>query len=94
MHLAGVVDEATAECLAVQLDALVAMRLGAGAGFARAIAREYWAYYYPTQERRYRSPECRDGSSLDLFPGHRGWPAPSVYPSDLARAIARVASRG
>ena len=67
VHLAGVVDEAAADCLAMQLDALVAMQLGASPAFARTLARDYWAQYYPAQEPEYRSPQCRDGGSLDLF---------------------------
>lgn len=89
MHLAGVVDEAQADCFGAQLDVLVAEGLGAESGFARSLAREYWAYYYGSQDRRYRSPECRDGGKLDLFPTRRGWPAPSTYPPNLARSIHR-----
>jgi hypothetical protein len=89
MHLAGIVDEAQADCLAAQLDALVAVGLGAGPGFARSLAREYWSYYYPSQDRRYRSADCRDGGKLDLFPTRRGWPSPDRYPSSLAHSIHR-----
>ena len=89
MHLAGVVDEAQAECLAAQVGALVAVGLGAEPGFARSLAREYWSYYYPSQDRRYRSAECRDGGKLDLFPSRRGWPTPDAYPSSPARSIHR-----
>ena len=88
MHLAGVLDEAVADCLGMQVDALVAMRLGALPGFARSLAREYWALYYPSQERPYRSPACRDGGMLDLFPDRRGWPSPTSYPAGVARRIA------
>jgi hypothetical protein len=95
MHLAGVIDEAQADCFAAQLDAIVAVGLGAEPGFARSLAREYWAYYYPTQDRRYRSAECRDGRKLDLFPSRRGWPTPDTYPLSVARSIHRfvVAAR-
>jgi hypothetical protein len=93
MHLAGVVDEARAECLAVQLDAFVAAHLGATTRFARSLAREYWRYYYPSQDRRYRSAECRDGGTLDLFPSRYGWPTPGTYPSHPARSIHRFAVR-
>jgi hypothetical protein len=87
MHLAGVVDEAAADCLALQLDAYVAVRLGATASFARSLAREYWRIYYPAQDARYRSSQCRDGSALDLFPDRTGWPTPSRYPADVAGAV-------
>jgi len=91
MHLAGVVDEAAADCLAVQLDTLVATRLGAAAPFARALAREYWRSYYPSQDRRYRSPECRNGRALDLFPSRSGWPAPVTYPPRVSLRIRQFA---
>jgi hypothetical protein len=89
MHLAGIVDEAQAECLAAQLGAFVAVSLGAKPRFARSLAREYWSYYYPSQDRRYRSAECRDGGKLDLFPSRRGWPTPDAYPSSPAWSIHR-----
>jgi len=88
VHLAGVVDEATADCLAMQLDALVAMQLGASPAFARRLARDYWAQYYPAQELEYRSPQCRDGGSLDLFRVD-GWPTPRRYPARIAPALER-----
>jgi hypothetical protein len=88
MHLAGVMGEAEADCLATQVDAFVARALGADRRFARRLAREYWTYYYPTQPPAYRSRECRDGGALDLFPAQRGWPSPAWYPRDLAGRIA------
>jgi hypothetical protein len=93
MHLAGVIDEAEADCLATQLDAFAASSLGAGSSFARAMAREYWAYYYRSQDLRYRSPNCRDRGSLDLFRGRRGWPTPVAYPPNLAQTIAAFIAR-
>jgi hypothetical protein len=94
MHLAGVIDESEAECFAVQADAYVTRRLGATPTFARSIAREYWADYYPSQDRRYRSAECRDGGALDLFPARAGWPTPGRFPAGLAAAIAERATSG
>ena len=88
MHLAGVMGEAEADCLATQVDSLVARALGADRRFARLLAREYWTYYYPTQPPAYRSRECRDGGALDLFPAQRGWPSPASYPRDLPARIA------
>jgi hypothetical protein len=93
VHLAGVVDEATADCLGMQLDAYVAQRLGASRDFARSLARQYWAYYYPSQEPAYRSAGCRDGRALDLFPELDGWPTPTAYPPDVQRRVASFARR-
>ena len=87
IHLAGVVDEATADCLGMQLDALVAMQLGAAAAFARTLARDYWTEYYAAQAPAYRSPDCRGGGALDLFPADRGWPTPRRYPGVTTAAL-------
>ena len=87
MHLAGVVDEAQADCLTAQVDAFVAAALGADPRFARSLAREYWAYYYPSQDRGYRSPDCHDDGTLDIVPERKGWPTPPAYPSDLVSRI-------
>jgi hypothetical protein len=92
MHLAGVMDEAEADCFAVQVDAVVARALGADPRFARLLAREYWKYYYPTQDARYRSGECHEGGALDLFPERRGWPSPIAYPANIAARIDRLAA--
>jgi len=90
MHLAGVLDEAQADCFAAQVTALVARGLGAEPRFARSLAREYWAYYYPSQDRRYRSAECGEGRKLDLFPRAHGWPTPDAYPASVGRSIHRA----
>ena len=87
IHLAGVVDEAAADCLAVQVDALVAMRLGANRAFARTLAGDYWEQYYPEQEPGYRSPQCRDTGLLDLFRADSGWPTPGRYPPSVVESL-------
>lgn len=92
MHLAGAVDEASAECLAVQLDAFVATRLGADERFARTMAREYWTLYHPEQDRAYQSRECREGGALDLLPDRPGWPSPRRYPGDISRLLVSFAA--
>jgi hypothetical protein len=91
MHLANVIDEASADCLAMQVDAFVAMKLGANATFGRSLADEYWRLYYPEQDASYRSFECRPGGALDLFPKRDGWPTPTRYPADLRRVVAAFA---
>jgi hypothetical protein len=94
MHLAGALDEAQADCYAVQLDALVARALGAEPRFARRLAREYWTFYYPSQDRAYRSSDCHDGGPLDLFPERAGWPSPNAYPANVAVRVGRLAAPG
>jgi hypothetical protein len=87
MHLAGVLGEIDAECLAIQVGAFVVHRLGASSAFARSIAREYWRYYYKSQDRRYVSPDCRSGGKLDVFGS--SWPTPARYPPNIAGTIER-----
>jgi hypothetical protein len=65
MHLTGQADEASAECAAVQRDALTSTLLGATPAQARALAAVYWRVVYPTVPDAYRSAGCAAGGSLD-----------------------------
>jgi hypothetical protein len=65
MHMAGIADEARAECAAVQRDALTARLLGAVAADARTLAARYWQAVYPSMPDGYRSGECGPGGRLD-----------------------------
>jgi hypothetical protein len=65
MHMAGITDEARAECLAVQRDAKTARLLGASPKAAANLARRYWREFYPRMSDDYRSAECRPGGALD-----------------------------
>lgn len=93
VHLHGFYREANADCLAVQLDGYVAAALGANQAFARSLAREFWRDSYAPRTDSYRSPDCREGGRLDLFPGRRGWPTPVSYPHDLASSLAALEAR-
>ena len=93
IHLHGFYSEAHADCLGVQIDAYVAMTLGAYDRFARSLALEFWSDYYEPRRDAYRSSDCHEGGSLDLFPGRRGWPTPNRYPDDLAGAISALEGR-
>jgi hypothetical protein len=64
-HLAGIRDEAQAECQAVQRDAETAQLLGASAASARRLARLYWAVDYPNMPDAYRSGDCAPGGRWD-----------------------------
>jgi hypothetical protein len=64
-HLAGTLDEARAECEAVQRDAVTARLLGATAADAHRLARLYWAVDYPGMPDGYRSRDCAPGTSWD-----------------------------
>jgi hypothetical protein len=65
MHMAGITDEARAECLAVQRDARTARLLGASPKQAAYLARRYWHTFYPRMADDYVSPECKPRGQLD-----------------------------
>jgi hypothetical protein len=84
MHLAGEPAEAAADCLAVQLDAYVAVRMHASEPFARSLARQLWQGY--VGPRSAGAVGCHDGGELDLFPGVPGWPTAALPLRDPAFA--------
>jgi hypothetical protein len=65
MHMAGIVNEAAAECAAMQRDVRTARALGASREQARELARYYWDQVYPQMPDEYRSSECAPGGELD-----------------------------
>ncbi len=68
-HLAGVQDEPTADCYAIQTVERVALRLGLPAEQARGLAAFAKANHRVGQGATYASSQCRDGGALDLRPG-------------------------
>lgn len=74
MHVERVWNEAEAECRAVQLSHLVAMRLGANEAQARALQARYFAEIYPNLREGYTSRECREGGAYDIFPERAEFP--------------------
>lgn len=64
-HMAGITDEAVAECGAMQRDARTAQQLGADPVQAQRLARQYWLTVYPRMADDYRSSQCGPGGSLD-----------------------------
>jgi hypothetical protein len=64
-HMAGITDEAVAECGAMQRDARTAQLLGADPTQAQRLARMYWLTVYPRMGDDYRSPLCQQGGALD-----------------------------
>ena len=76
MHLSGRLDEAVAECAAVQRDAQTARLLGAGPADAAALAAAYWRNVYPLMPDGYRSGECRAGGAMDERLADAPWLAP------------------
>ena len=73
-HLAGVRDEAAADCYGLQRTAFVAESLGADSTEARRLAQLALAMRRVTAPADYRSAECHDGGALDLDPGSSVWP--------------------
>jgi hypothetical protein len=73
-HLAGIRDEAAAECYATQTVDFVAEKLGATAAQGELVAR--WAARTSprTHPEEYHSQECRPGGALDLEPRTAAWP--------------------
>ena len=78
-HVAGVVNEAAAECAGLQLAPLVASGLGATSGFAYEIGRDYLPLYRlgASTNAEYATDRCFDGGPYDLWPSLRGWPTPA-----------------
>ena len=74
MHVNGYWTESEAECRAVQLNSLVAEKLGASEAQARALQARYFAEIYPNLMEEYVSGECREGGALDIFPDRTEFP--------------------
>jgi len=74
MHLTGQLDEARAECAAVQRDARTARLLGATAEQAHELALRYWQEVYPRLADDYRSVACSPGGALDEHLSDAPWP--------------------
>ena len=67
-------EEALAECWGMQFVRQAARALGVEAPYADQLAERYWDEVYPLVERKYRSPECKDGGKLDARPRSDIWP--------------------
>jgi hypothetical protein len=64
-HMTGTMDEAQAECQAMQRDAVAARLLGADAAQARRLARYYWMVLYRRMPSEYVSPNCSPDGGWD-----------------------------
>ncbi len=58
----------------MQLNHLVAERLGATPEQARELQGRYYADYYPNQRSEYVSGECREGGEVDINPDRAEFP--------------------
>jgi hypothetical protein len=65
MHMRGEMNEAVAECQAMQRDAETAQLLGATPQQGLALARAYWITDYPNMPDAYRTGDCKLGGALD-----------------------------
>ena len=69
-HLSGITNEAVAECAAVQDIPAAVVAMGGTDAEGRAIAAQFYGYWYPMMPDAYRSSDCVDGGPLDtLRPG-------------------------
>lgn len=73
MHVSGDTNEASAECKAMQYDALTARALGATFPQSTRLATNYFKTLYPRIEPGYQSTECRPGGELDLRLSDAPW---------------------
>jgi hypothetical protein len=73
-HLAGIRDEAAAECYATQTVDFVAEKLGATAAQGQIVATWAARTSPKTHPQEYHSSECRSGGALDLEPRTAAWP--------------------
>ena len=95
MHLSGRLNEAAAECAAVQRDADTARLLGAPDAAAAELAAAYWRNVYPLMPDGYRSADCRPGGSLDERLADAPWLArTSSSMFDTRSARSRSTSKG
>ena len=67
-HLAGIHDEAKAECSAMQRDVATMTSLGATRGDAVRQVKAYLTLRYPRMPDNYRSDQCKSGGAMDLTP--------------------------
>jgi hypothetical protein len=74
LHLAGVRNEAEADCFGLQRTAFAAERLRADPEEAQRLAVLALAERARSAPVEYRSPACYDGGPLDLDPGSPVWP--------------------
>lgn len=65
MHMRGELNEAVAECEALQRDVFTAERLGATDAQALHLARYYWKVVYPRMPDDYVDSRCGPGGGLD-----------------------------
>lgn len=79
-HLAGVREEAVAQCYALQTNAETAIRLGASPEDAAAVAEFVFREVQPALPAAYRTSECHDGGPLDLHPESTSWPSAPLAP--------------
>jgi hypothetical protein len=73
-HLAGMHNEAKAECTAIQRDVATMTNLGATRSDAIAQVKSYLTLNYPGLPDNYRSDQCKSGGAMDLTPKDGTWP--------------------
>lgn len=91
-HTAGVIDEATTNCYAIQAMAWAATGLGAPADEAERLARAMEALE-PMQDSPYATSECHAGARLDLHPETPDFPTEHPITAPLGIGAPALANR-
>lgn len=88
MHLRGYLDEAVAQCYAVQSEALAAVLLGGSRELGEALAR-FELFVTGGMPSEYQSFQCRPGGTLDLHPETPEFPTEAALapPSGFGPAL-------
>jgi hypothetical protein len=68
MHVAGITDEALAECFGMQLTQTTSELLGTEPEYGYSLGKQLLDTYAQYEGTPYYTAECHDGSELDLFP--------------------------
>lgn len=87
MHLRGFVDEAQAQCYAIQEDAWTVAQFG-GSPAEGAAAAAFVLALQPLLPSDYQSSGCRAGGALDL------WPATRAFPTEVPAGLPPTALVG
>lgn len=68
IHVAGIHNEARTECYAIQLTQFTGVQLGTSGDFGYGLGVTLLDQYDSWKGTEYYTPQCYDGSKLDLYP--------------------------
>lgn len=79
VHLTGVRSESLTECLALQMDEDVMMRMGAPAAVAAAAAHRYRTNIYPRLSAEYKAESCAPWGGAEHRAATKNRPTPAAW---------------